>query len=108
MNKTELLQKVTSKKFWSMLIAVISALCILFNVDANTTTQIVTVAGLFGAIVVYIYSEAKVDAARLIASANLPEEVLTAINELKALLGLAKMQGITNVSTIIKSDNTEI
>lgn len=57
-------QKLSSRKLWSLILAQAVALCILLNMDSNHTAQIVAVIGNFGSIIMYMLSEAKVDAAR--------------------------------------------
>lgn len=56
--------KLSSRKFWSLLIALIIAICILFNVDQETATKVASVIGAFASIVVYILAEAHIDAKR--------------------------------------------
>lgn len=57
-----LLTKIASRKFWSLVAALVTSLLILFNLDENTTAQIVAAVGAFGSIIVYIFAEAYVDA----------------------------------------------
>lgn len=53
--------KLTSRKFWTMLIGLISSLLLAFNVDENTIAQVTAIVTAFGTIVAYIFAEAYVD-----------------------------------------------
>ncbi|MGA4519260.1 hypothetical protein ACPA0F_18540 [Solibacillus silvestris] len=53
--------KLASRKFWTMLIGLITSLLIAFNVDPNTVAQVTAIVTAFGSIVAYILAEAYVD-----------------------------------------------
>ena len=57
-------QKLSSRKFWSALIAWITSLLAAFNIADNTTTQIIAIASGIGALCVYMLAEGFVDHAR--------------------------------------------
>jgi hypothetical protein len=61
MTKTDLIKKLTSRKFFAMIIGLVSMLLVLFNVDANTVTQITAIIGSIASIIAYIFAEAYVD-----------------------------------------------
>lgn len=56
-----LIKKITSRKFWAMVIAVISSFMILGNYAEGDIERITTILGSVGAIIVYITSEAYLD-----------------------------------------------
>lgn len=57
-------QKLSSRKFWSLIMAQVVSVGILVGLSDNTLAQILAVVGNFGSIIMYIFSEAKVDVAR--------------------------------------------
>lgn len=59
MNK--FLRKLSSRKFWGLLAALITANLVLFGIDAGTIEKVSAIVMQFGAIVVYILAEAAVD-----------------------------------------------
>ena len=63
MNKINWKTKLSSRKFWAMLIAVASALLVLFGVEEPTRGQIIALIAEVGALSAYIVGEGIVDAA---------------------------------------------
>ena len=63
MDKINWKTKLSSRKFWAMVIAVASALLVLFGVQEPTRGQIVALIAEVGALSVYIIGEGIVDAA---------------------------------------------
>ena len=63
MNKINWKTKLSSRKFWAMLIAVASALLVLFGVQEPTRGQIVVLIAEVGALSAYIVGVGIVDAA---------------------------------------------
>lgn len=57
-------QKLTSRKFWAALIAVVVALLTAFNVDDLTIEQVTAIIGAIASLIAYIIGEGLVDAAR--------------------------------------------
>lgn len=57
--------KLTSRKFWAALVAVIVAVLAFFNVSDMEVEQVVTLVSAFGVLVAYILGEGMVDAARI-------------------------------------------
>lgn len=53
--------KLSSRKFWSLLIALIVATLAFFGVPEGTIGQVVAMIGAFSSIVIYILAEAYVD-----------------------------------------------
>ncbi len=65
MKKIDWSQKLTSRKLWGMIIALVTAILVLMNVPMDTIAQVATIIGGFGSVIMYIYGESKIDAARL-------------------------------------------
>lgn len=63
MDKINWKTKLSSRKFWAMVIAVVSALLVLFGVQEPTRGQIVALITEVGALSAYIIGEGIVDAA---------------------------------------------
>lgn len=63
MDKINWKTKLSSRKFWAMVIAVASALLVLFGVQEPTRGQIVALIAEVGALSAYIIGEGVVDAA---------------------------------------------
>jgi hypothetical protein len=55
--------KFSSRKFWSLLLALIGAVLVGFNVPSGSIERIVSIIGAFSSIIVYILAEGAVDAA---------------------------------------------
>ena len=55
-------QKLSSRKFWSLVISLIGAVLVAFNVPNGTVEQIIAIVGGFASIITYILAEAYVDA----------------------------------------------
>ena len=65
MEKINWKQKLTSRKFWAALIAVVTTLLVAFNVSNLTIEQVVAVITAAATLVAYIVGEGLVDAARI-------------------------------------------
>lgn len=57
-------QKLTSRKFWAAIIAVVVAVCTAFGVPDMTTEQITAIISACGVLIAYILGESLVDAKR--------------------------------------------
>ena len=55
-------RKLSSRKFWVALGALVCALCVLFGVDEITTEKLVAVISSMGVLAVYIITEGYIDA----------------------------------------------
>lgn len=64
MDKKILIKKFTSRKFWVLLIALISAVLAFLKFDAGSTEQITTIVMAFGAMISYVLGESYVDGKR--------------------------------------------
>ena len=58
-------QKLTSRKFWAAIVAVVVSLCVLFGVPNVTQEQITALVMAVGGLIAYILGEGFVDAARI-------------------------------------------
>ena len=65
MEKINWTQKLTSRKFWAAIVAVVVSLCVLFGVPNVTQEQITALIMAVGGLIAYILGEGFVDAARL-------------------------------------------
>lgn len=61
MSKIDWARKLSSRKFWSLLLALIAAGLVMMNVDENTIAQVCATVGAFASIVIYMLAEAYVD-----------------------------------------------
>lgn len=62
--KIDWVQKLTSRKFWAAIVAVITCVCVIFGVDELTTEQVTALVMAVGALIAYILGEGFVDAQR--------------------------------------------
>ena len=65
MNKINWKQKLTSRKFWAAIIAVVTTILVAFNVSNLTIEQVVAVITAASVLIAYIVGEGLVDAARI-------------------------------------------
>lgn len=63
MQKNNWIRKITSRKFWAAITAVILAILAFFNVPEMTQSQITTLIAAIGTLVIYIFGESIIDAA---------------------------------------------
>ena len=63
--KINWVQKLTSRKFWAAIVAVITSVCVIFGVEDITTEQIAALVIAVGALIAYILGEGFVDAANI-------------------------------------------
>lgn len=64
MNKINWAQKLSSRKFWVAMIALVVSVVAFTNCDQGTTEKIVALVGAIGSMVMYMLSETMVDKAR--------------------------------------------
>ena len=74
MYKIDWQRKLSSRKFWALIAALVTALLVLMRMPEETITQVVAVIGAFASIAVYILAEASIDKAS--ASADVYEIIL--------------------------------
>lgn len=63
--KKGILKKLTSRKFWAAVGALVTALCVLFGVDEMTTEKLLTTLGALAVLLCYILTEGELDAKAL-------------------------------------------
>ena len=59
---TDLKRKLSSRKLWTMVIGVITGICVIFKLDEDTISLITGAVIIVSSIITYILAEAKVDA----------------------------------------------
>ncbi|PLR72339.1 hypothetical protein [Bacillus sp. UMB0728] len=60
-----LINKLSSRKFWALLAGFIGSLLVAFNMGENDIAQVTAIISAFGSVAVYIFAEASVDKAAL-------------------------------------------
>lgn len=65
MDNKELIRKLTSRKFWVLLIALVSAVLAFLKFDKGSIEQITTIIMAFGAMISYVLGESYVDGKRV-------------------------------------------
>ena len=58
-------QKLSSRKFWALVAALVLSVLVFFNASDNTATQVSSIITAFGSICVYTLAETSVDKKRL-------------------------------------------
>ena len=59
-----MMNKLTSRKFWAMIIGVIMGVAMAFGVDATEVSEVAGTMTTLVSLVVYMYTEGKIDAAK--------------------------------------------
>ena len=72
--KINWVQKLTSRKFWAAIVAVITSLCVVFGVEDITMEQVAALVIAVGALIAYILGEGFVDAANVQKSEDKTDE----------------------------------
>lgn len=62
MNKEDLIRKLTSRKFWLAVVALVTGLLAAFNVDAGTIEKVSGIIMAGASVIAYIVAEGLVDA----------------------------------------------
>lgn len=62
MNKIDIVRKLTSRKFWLAVVALVTGLLAAFNVDAGTIEKVSGIIMAGASVVAYIIAEGLVDA----------------------------------------------
>lgn len=63
MSKTDWIRKLSSRKFWAMLAALVVCICAFFAMPDAEVARITALIGAFGDLAIYMLSEALTDAA---------------------------------------------
>ncbi len=66
MSREDIIRKLTSRKFWTALVAFITALLVAFNVPDASVSQVSAIIMAFGSLIAYIFAEGWVDSTRAI------------------------------------------
>ena len=72
--KINWVQKLTSRKFWAAIVAVITSICVIFGVENITMEQVTALIMAVGALIAYILGEGFVDAANVKKSSSQEDE----------------------------------
>ena len=64
MTGKDIIRKISSRKFWACIVEFVTSVLIAFNMENNEIAQVSAIITAFGSIVIYILSEAYVDAAK--------------------------------------------
>ncbi len=64
MDRDDMIRKLTSRKFWLAVVALVTGLLAAFNVDANTIEKVSGIIMAAASVVAYIIAEGFVDAER--------------------------------------------
>lgn len=64
MDRDDMIRKLTSRKFWLAVVALVTGLLAAFNVDANTIEKVSGIIMAAASVVAYIIAEGLVDAER--------------------------------------------
>ncbi len=72
--KINWVQKLTSRKFWAAIVAVITSVCVIFGVEDITMEQVAALVIAVGALIAYILGEGFVDAANVQKSEDKTDE----------------------------------
>lgn len=65
MKKIDWAKKLSSRKFWVAVSALICALCVLFGIDELTTERLVATISALGVLVAYIFTEGYIDSRKM-------------------------------------------
>ena len=105
MNKINWKQKLTSRKFWAAIIAVVTTILVAFNVSNLTIEQVVAVITAASVLIAYIVGEGLVDAARIKAEGE--KAIAQNTYALMSLDQRSFMQGVHTSNAIGGYDITE-
>lgn len=74
MNKTNFVQKLTSRKFWAAVIGFVTSILVAFGVGDLAIEQVVAIITAASTLIAYIIGEGLVDAARIKAETDTKSE----------------------------------
>lgn len=81
----EFLGKLKSRKFLSCIAGVVIGVCMIFGLDENAVNTIAGAITSIGSIVVYIYTEGKIDAAAIDGIKETVEKVTDAVDAVEKI-----------------------
>lgn len=64
MNKTDWKQKLSSRKLWALIAALIVSIGVILNATPDTAEKITGLIGAIGSVIAYIFAESSIDTAR--------------------------------------------
>lgn len=100
MSKQDIVRKLSSRKFWATVVGVISGLAIVFGLDSDTITDVSGAVVSMMSIIMYVYTEGKIDAAS-VASTTAHQEIMVSPDS-KTSSAIAK-QSIQNATKTTES-----
>lgn len=74
MNKINLKQKLTSRKFWAAITGVVTSVMVIFKFDILTQEQLIALLSTTSVLIAYIIGEGLVDSARIEKTTDSKEE----------------------------------
>ena len=77
--------KFQSRKFLSCVAGVVLGICMMFGLDENVVNTIAGAVTSLGSIIVYIYTEGKIDAAAVSGIKETVEKVTDAVNAVESI-----------------------
>lgn len=81
MDLNTLKRKLSSRKLWTAIIGVITGLAMAFGLDQNTISTVAGAVTAASSVIVYIASEAKIDAAAVAQAVEAAQKAADAIKE---------------------------
>ena len=77
MSKSDILRKLSSRKFWVCVVGFVSALLVAFNVGENQIAQVTAVITAFGTLVAYLLAEGAADVASIKSTSTVTSTTIT-------------------------------
>jgi phage shock protein PspC (stress-responsive transcriptional regulator) len=77
------IRKITSRKFLSCIAGVVLGISMIFGVDENVVSTIAGAITSVASVVMYIYTEGKIDAAAVSGAANKVTDAIDAVKEIE-------------------------
>ena len=77
MSKSDILRKLSSRKFWVCLIGFVSSMLVAFNVGENQIAQVTAVITAFGTLVAYLLAEGAADVASIKSTSTVTSTTIT-------------------------------
>ena len=82
---TAFISKLKSRKFLSCVAGVVIGVCMMFGLDENVVNTVAGAIASVGSIIVYIYTEGKIDAAAVSGVQDTADKVKDAIEAVKSI-----------------------
>ena len=81
MDEKTIRKKLSSRKLWAAIVGIISGLAMAFGLDENTISTVAGAVTAAASVIVYINSEAKIDAAAVASAIEAAQKAADAINK---------------------------